>query len=658
MMTQRLSSHPVREFAAWMVLLFFLAFVGSAGAAAIPLPGKLLPEDTLFMVTVPNFAKLRKVCQRAPMARLWEDPAMKPFRDHFVSKCKTELIGPLQHELGLKLGAFADLPQGQLTFAITQNGWPSAKGRSPGLLLLVDTKSHSGQLKTNLTDLRKKWVEAGNPIKAERIHGVQFSVLPLSSNGIPKTLQKFFPQAQQTFSSEDSHDKDARSLVIGQYEALLIVANSTKVVENVMVHLTGGAMPSLKDLAAYEADRLALFRKAPLYGWGNVKSLLNLLTRPTDLQTDPNTPDPLAFLDPDHILAAIGFNSLQTLAFNFQNTRGGTSFQLFLGAPEARRRGIFRLFPSEPKPAGPPGFVPADVEKFERCRINGQKAWATLKQILNNISPQWLTSLNFILNTANAAAQQRDPNFDIEKNLFGNLGDDFITYEKAPGGRNSAQSKAPPSLLLIGSPHPKELAASLKSLLVLMSAQAATPKERDFLGRKIYSVPLPSLPFLGGGAAGGSAPRTLNYAASDGYVAITTDDSMLEAYLRSTDSQPNKLREKAGLVAAAAKIGGMNTGWFGYENDTETMRAWFEAMRKNSAATNHTQPVLPPGFAPFGAAESGFKDWMDYALLPPFDQVAKYFSFTVYTLSEKTAGLSFKWFMPEPPRLEKAALDN
>src|SRR5215472_11895980 len=54
--------------------------------AAVPGPEKLLPSDTLVMVTAPDFPRLKSVFQGLPQAQFWNDPAMKPFRDKFVSK--------------------------------------------------------------------------------------------------------------------------------------------------------------------------------------------------------------------------------------------------------------------------------------------------------------------------------------------------------------------------------------------------------------------------------------------------------------------------------------------------------------------------------------------------------------------------------------------
>ena len=172
-------------------MLFALPLIGW-GATRVPAPEKLLPDDTLSMVTAPNFAKLRELFQPSPLNQLWNDPAMKPFRDKFMAKCQEELLTPIERELNLNLKSFVNLPQGQVTFALTRDGWQGGAEHPPGWLLLLDTGAKSGQLQSSLAGLRKKWVDANRPIRTEKIRGFEFSVLPLCSNDIPKALQKLW----------------------------------------------------------------------------------------------------------------------------------------------------------------------------------------------------------------------------------------------------------------------------------------------------------------------------------------------------------------------------------------------------------------------------------------------------------------------------------
>jgi len=633
--------------------LNFLAFAACALCtlplhAAILAPEKILPEDTLVVVTAPDFSKLRELYLASPQSQLWNDPAMKGFKDKFMSKWNEEFVQPLERDLGVKLADYKTLPQGQLTFAITQNGWPASESQ-PGLLLLLDAKGKSSQLKTNLAQLRKKWLDSGKALKTEKIRDLEFFTLPFSDKDIPPTIRKLyaptFPDGTQPPPEADGTNAAKTELIIGQFESLLIAGTSEKAVEKAVAHLTGGAAPALAEVPTFEANRLAVFRDAPCYCWVNAQALVDLLgAKPADKDAGES---PFAMLAPQKLLAATGLNGLKTLAVAAQTSGEGTLARFFLGVPEASRDGVFKLFPNGAKEASPPPFVPADAVKFQRWRVDGQGAWAVVQKILGDISPQITGSLNFILDTANEAARQKDPDFDIKKNLFGNLGDDVMSYEKAPRGTSLSDLNNAPGLLLLGSPNAEQLAGALKGLFAITSQAGGTPTEREFLGHKIYSVPAPQMPFSFSTGPAKSAPASLSYTACGGYVALTTDAAMIEEFLRSSGTPPKPLRETPGLTDAAASVGGLSTGWFGFENQAETTRSAFEALR--GAATNSaTAPTLSGPLLP-----AAFKEWADFSLLPPFDKIAKYFSFSVFTGSAGADGLTFRIFSPTPPQLKK-----
>jgi hypothetical protein len=342
---------------------------------------------------------------------------------------------------------------------------------------------------------------------------------------------------------------------------------------------------------------------------------------------------------------------LKTIAYDFRDSGDGSLFFLSLGVPESGRQGLFKIIAAETKDSQPPPFVPASAVKFQRWRLDGQKAWAALEKMAGDISPQVLAMWNFMINSANTAVQEKDPTYDLKKNLVANLGNDLISYEKAPRGNTPAELESPPSILLIGSPDAGQLAAALKGPLNLLP-QSVPAEEREFLGRKICTVTLSSLPRS---ASPNTARRKLSYAASGGYLALSMDASILEEFLRGSDNQAKALRETPGLAEAAQKIGGTSTGLFGFENQNAGMRLVFESLkRETGGATNNPSSANPlPGGIPFLSPEKNLTAWMDFTLLPAYDKVAKYFSYTVYSGSVNGDGLTFKLFSPVPPQLKK-----
>jgi hypothetical protein len=664
---------------AWFPLLVLVTLLGLAAAsgAAIPTAERLLSDETLVVITAPDWAKLSAIYRRSAYGQFWSDPAMKPLKDRFISRWQEELVKPLERELGVSLDTYGELPQGQLTLALTQDSSPGKAEQSPGFLLLLDTRDKSPLLKTNLAALRKQWVAAGKTIRTEKLRDVEFSIFPISSNNLPKTLRKFFPQPYEfqappgeVGSKKASPGSDVapgnvdllldtitglafsgNEVVVGQLDSLLIAGNSLKAVEQVVIRLTGGGLPALGDAAAYQANHQALFRDAPLYGWVNVKAFFDAASRKPAGKPEGDAPDPFDVIPPEKILTATGLAGVRTLAFSLEPSNEGLRFQLSIGVPDTSRQGFIKILAGEAKETTPPPFIPSDAASFQRWRLDGQKTWATLEKMLTDASSQSVGTLNWILDTAGARAKEKDPAFDLKKMLVGNLGDDVISYEKSPSGDNPAQLRSLPYLLLLGSPNPEQLVAALKALFLIFP-QGDTLAEREFLGRKICSVPLPPFNLLLSAAAKPSPARTLHFAASGGYVALSTDATFLEEYLRSSQGPVKALREKPGLAEAAEKVGGTGTCLFGYENEVETLRATFDAMKKDpGSAANADSLGLFPGLPRLAGAERHFKGWMDYSLAPPFDKVAQYFCFTVYGGSASVDGLTFKFFAPTPPAL-------
>jgi hypothetical protein len=636
-------------------------------SASIPAPEKLLPDDTLLVVTAPDFSKVRDTFKASTQNQAWNDPALKPFKDDLLSKWKDQVTDPLERELDLKLDDYTSLPQGQVTFALIQNGWQGRDEDSLGKVLLIDTRDKTSQLKSNLSKLRKKWVDSGKSLRTEKIRDFEFIILPLSTNDVPKAIRAFMPQQPevQELGPDDKPLEKPRhktELVIGQADSLLILADSVKAAEKIVSRLGGASLPGLADVASFQGSQAGILRDAPLYGWVNVKAFVDILAKtPAQKKENPDAPDPFAGPPVERVLKAIGASGLRSLAFAVRASNDGTLVQAFLAVPESSRGGIFKIIAGEPKEVAVPQFVPADAVKFQRWRLDGQKVWAAFEKILTDLSPQSGSMINTVLDMATASAKEKDPSFDVRKNLIGNLGDDIITYKKAPKSASVEDIANAPSIFLLGSPKPEELVAALRSIFGMTSASGA-PTEREFLGRKIYSAPMPNLPLPGVAPTPGAKARTLQYAASGSYIAMSTDASMIEEFLRSSDSQAKALRETPGLVDASQRVMGPGTGLFGFENQAETMKTTFEMLRKNAknGASNPSNSsslgsaALNPltGSLGIGNAEKGMKDLMDFSLLPPFEKIAKYFYISVYGAGATSEGLQFKIFAPTPPAVK------
>lgn len=618
-----------------------------AAGAAVPPPEKLLPSDTLIVLTVPDYAKVTNSAGRMPFNLLLQDPAMKPFKDKFMAKLTSDVIAPLEKEFGIKLSDYAGMAQGQITFALTKNGWEGQPKQKPGFLFLLDTKGKSDALKTNLAALKKKWVDAGRQLRTDKIRDLDFTTIIFSSDEITKTLDKVFPDPDKDKkkSSEDEEDKPKKApekleWTIGQSDSLLVLGNSVPEIEKLLIRQSGGSAPSLSEHASFASSYNSLFRDALSYGWVDLKGFMNIV-----MKTVPKGGEgaPATSFSPDKILKALGLTGLDSFSLNFLNSDDGALFNFVLKAP-GDRQGLLKLLAFENKDANPPSFVPAEAVKFTRWRLDLQKSFATIESTIAQIEPQYAGLLKTMIDLA---GKDKDPNFDLRQQLIANLGDDIISYEKAPRQMTLEDMESPPSLFLVNSPKPEQLAGALKAVVSFLPPAMAAPKlkEREFLGRKVYTLNMPSTT-----PDGKRKDRSLSYSASGGYLAISMDAAMLEEYLRGNSGKA--LTETPGLSEAAQKVGGMSTGLFGYENQRDTTRAALEILKKESGSLAD----LFSGSAVAGRLKMNnnntFKEWVDFSLLPSFDQIAKYFYINVWSGTLNAEGATFKLYTPTPPQLK------
>lgn len=624
-------------------LLFAFA---QATPAAVPPPEKLLAADTVAVFTIPDYAKATAAWKQWPSSLLWSDSSVKAFKDKFMGKLQSDVFGPMEKELGIKFADYAGLAQGQLTLALTPNGWDTDAPKEPGFLLLLDSRDKSGALKTNLSNLKNKWVDGGKQVRSEKIRDIEFTTLIFNSADLKKAAGKVFPEPKNADEALEppKPEKAGKNmeLLVGQSDSLLIIGTSPKDIEKVLASQKGGGVTPLSDQSSFAASHGSLFRDSQMYGWINTKSIVDTVMKTLAKKGDGGG---RGGPSPDKILSAIGLTGLQAVAMNVRDTPEGALMNFHLGVPEASRRGLFKVLSFEAKDATPPAFVPADVVKFNRWRFDLQKALATLESTLTEAIPQMAGFIKLIVDNA---GKDKDPNFDLRKNLIANLGDDIIAYQRAPRNQTLQDLNSPPTLYLVGSPKAEQVSSAIRALGAVMPQPKV--KEREFLGRTVYALNLPPAQ----GPGGKQIEKMLHYTASGGYVAMSTDVAMLEEFLRSGETTAKPLRNTPGLAEAAQRIGGMNTGLFGYENQGETMRSTIEILKKESGTLANLLSASP--FADrLGLGDDGskLKEWVDFSLLPSYDKIAKYFHFNVFSGSVTAEGLTFKVYAPNSPQLKK-----
>src|ERR1041385_3024926 len=96
--------------------LLFAILLACSTRGATPPAGHLLPADTLVVLSVPDWDKATIYWDSSPYGRLWQEPSMKPFKEHLLERLDSEFNGTLRRQVGMSWTNFAPFLHGQVTF--------------------------------------------------------------------------------------------------------------------------------------------------------------------------------------------------------------------------------------------------------------------------------------------------------------------------------------------------------------------------------------------------------------------------------------------------------------------------------------------------------------------------------------------------------------
>jgi hypothetical protein len=586
--------------------LALAATLAGLAAAATPPAARLLPTNTLALVTAPDLAAAGAAWRAQPWGRLWADPALAAFRGHAQTRFRTNVVEPLTRALGLDLAALAAAATGQFTFAAVAG----AEGPQP--LLIAETGTNAARVEALLADARGRWAAAGRAVTTNEIEGGPALTVAVPQAELAAVWRAL---AGTSAPAEEGKEDGELLLTLAGRGGVLVAGGATNAVAGVLARLGAGG-PALADLAAHQADAAAVLGDAPWQGWVNAPLALDTLlpAAPEAGQRRRATPSPA------RVVAALGLRDVRSLAFALRGDAAGAGAHLFIHLPPDARRGLFRLLAIEAKDAAPPPFVPADAVEFSRSRFNGARAWEALEQTLAEVSPEMAGVFQLFFS---ALVDDAEPDFDFRRSFVGNLGDDYVSW-KAPAAGTNAE---PAGLTLLGSPNAPRLARALRLAARLLPPgedDAPDVTTRELAGARVYSVGLPGLL-----APGGAAGRLEFAAAGTNYVALGGDPAALDAFLTNAPVAA-PLAGVPGFAAALAQAGGAGGGLVAYEDTRAALRRFFAEVRAGGPGE-----ALPAALQPLAAARMAGRNapdpaqWFDFTLLPPFEAVERHLGMRV-----------------------------
>ena len=623
----------------WAILLSF--HQTTLIQAETPPPQQLIPDNAWAVLTIPSYDGARKAWNETLYMQFWNDQSMAGFREHAEQSFEAKVSQELEKKTGFSLSSLSELIKGQATLAV----FPTQTDNESGIdiLAILDSGDQAAKI-TDLIELaRNKSQEAGTPLKPVTIQNLPFYTTELDAN-----LPQF------GLSSGNEQDGKKASLTFGQIDSVFLASSSTIHLEQTIQRIRGGSGKSIASQASFNQFYQKKFRTAAAYGYIQFQPIYALIKQfLTENAPKPGaSQDPMLALmpKPEAVLKALGLEGIEGLGFSWSSDKEGSIWDLAVQVPASKRTGLLGLVEFENKDASPPAFVTDDVSTFQRIRFDARNSWKKLEAMLGQISPQIAGVLQM---TMSLIGKDRDPNFDFRKNFIENLGDDFIIAQWPPASTELMEVMNPPEIFLIGSPNPEPLVKAFIAASGLLPGGNSVLKERSFLGRTIYSINVPTGTPAPGANPGEMATMGIHFVASGMYVALSTDEDMIESYLRSGSRSGRPLKSNPEFQQAANAVGGFQSGYINYQSFASIIQLYYETFRTNpeSAMNGILGAVL--GEAIPETEGSNNDALVDFKKLPPYDQVKKYFHFNVTGNSSDETMLNMISISPIPSQLKR-----
>jgi hypothetical protein len=584
-------------------------------------PEDLLPDDTLAFVTAPDAAAVGHLLTNAPQSALWRDPAMQAFRGHFQDSVQTNFLQPLESSLGFATSDFAALVQGQTTLALLQDGWTGNGDTRPAWVLLADVGTATNKLAKKLKFLAKEWTDRERPFRTNLLEGVPFLTWNAAS---------LFPGNRPGLEATNG-----TSLNLGQSGSLLLLSTSPTAIGRILRRQSGADPKSISAHPALRRSRSGFFTDAVVCGWADPVRMLPPLLR---MQAGRES-----VFRPETIVRFFGLGSLKSAAFAMHCDAGGTRFEISVDSPVAERTGLLKFTRLAAEESAPPMSVPQSVLAVSRFRIDLKAVLAGLEQFVVDAEPAAKGAIELITETA---GKDEDPDYSLRHGLLDNLGDDVVVYQPAPSTNTVEALLFPAQVVLLASPAPGRLANAVRVLANTLSPEPGSITIRTLGESRLHRLKSPG---------GGDDDGGFSFAAVPGYVAFSSDESLIEPLLQPSGTNASSLKDLPGLREAAEQVGGLGTGWFSYQNQRETLRHQLAGVRRLDGGPVDLS-LLGRVWLLFNAGQTDRPPLFDYKLFPAFDAVSKYLGYSVAAGQATDDGYRFRLFIPAPPMPEPPAV--
>jgi len=475
--------------------------------AAAP-PERVLPDTTVFLLKLNDAKAFREAFRGSQYGQLWNDPALKDFRDELGHKLG-EATKEMTEKIGVSIGDLLQLPQGSLAVAAVakdaaREDGPATSTLPVEVVVMADVGENEKKVLDVLARATKQSEASGAKISTESFNGLTIHITQFPPREEPK--------ADADKAKEKTKPVPEAPFIWTNSGSMFFVATDLGVIKDLVAH-RDGRDNSLGATEAYSKTQAKTdSSKSQLVWYLDVNKLVKILIKANTKEAEAQQAEVM--------VQELGVYGLKSVGGCL--TLGAGSYdsltKTFVHAPRPVQ-GLLKVFSLPPITLRPESWVPATVASYQTMSFDLDNAFTALNELANKFQPGMINLVEQQLVGPNGGQP-----LSFQNDVFGPLGDrvTIISDFKKPIKEDSQRMLVAVSL--------EDTKAFQNTLSKLLELSGAAPQKREFQGTTIYDFDV-SLPNQAAGAAQGlNGP--ISIAIAKDTLFLTTNTTLLEQVLR------------------------------------------------------------------------------------------------------------------------------
>ncbi len=219
----------------WIGLSGYSGLTANLAQAATP-PERVLPDSTVFLLKVTDVNALRQAFQQSQYGQLWNDPALKDFRDDIAARLK-DTSNTLKEKIGVTLRELIDIPQGYLAIAAVSQDDPKLP---VAVAIIADAGKNAERMTDVLTRSTKQAEEAGSKVTTESIQGGTLHIVQA-------------PASKEKDKKEDDAKPETPRppLVWTSHGSVFFIGSNANLIKDLTTHVDGRSTGALANVESF-----------------------------------------------------------------------------------------------------------------------------------------------------------------------------------------------------------------------------------------------------------------------------------------------------------------------------------------------------------------------------------------------------------------------